>query len=141
MAYYPDLSPYSYDALDEQPEGEDVSALRGALNVGWLQAGIRYPRGAVPANFVTGLFRLCSQARWGHRGIHACNLGWCPVIQIGHYKVHRRGGCVVRLGSRVVIVRGPHHTYAAPDLVYHYVVRHKYRPPAEFIEAVLRSDG
>lgn len=30
--------------------------------------------------------------------------------------------------------------YAAPNLVYHYVTAHNYRPPDEFIEAVLHGD-
>jgi hypothetical protein len=30
-------------------------------------------------------------------------------------------------------------TYAAPTLVYHYVVRHHYSPPEEFVRAVLTA--
>jgi len=29
--------------------------------------------------------------------------------------------------------------YAAPDLIYHYVVEHHYCPPDEFIQAVLEG--
>ncbi|MCX7805518.1 MAG: hypothetical protein N3A38_10060 [Planctomycetota bacterium] len=30
--------------------------------------------------------------------------------------------------------------YAAPTLIYHYVVAHKYRPPQEFIDAVMTCE-
>jgi hypothetical protein len=32
-------------------------------------------------------------------------------------------------------------TYAAPVLLLHYVVVHKYSPPQQFVEAVLRADA
>ena len=40
-------------------------------------------------------------------------------------------------GSAEIRVRGANRVYAAPELVYHYVVAHQYKPPREFIEAVL----
>jgi hypothetical protein len=49
-------------------------------------------------------------------------------------------GHTVCLGSAEVRVVGAGVTHAAPDLIYHYVVRHEYRPPEEFIRAVLGQD-
>jgi hypothetical protein len=37
-------------------------------------------------------------------------------------------------------VAGSGKVYAAPTLVHHYVVAHDYRPPDEFIAAVLAWD-
>ena len=39
----------------------------------------------------------------------------------------------------MVIVRGAAHTYVAPNLIYHYVTRHWYRPPKGFVDAVLTA--
>lgn len=141
MTYFPDLSPYRYDefrnvaGLEDGAAREDVEALRAARNVGWLQGGVRFPRGATQADFRKRLFGLCRHARWGHRGIHVCNVGWCRLLPMSRRA--RRQGTVVRLGFHVLIVRGRDRIFAAPDLIYHYVVWHKYRPPDAFVEAVL----
>jgi hypothetical protein len=37
-------------------------------------------------------------------------------------------------------VAGDGRVYAAPSLVHHYVIAHGYRPPDEFIAAVLAWD-
>ena len=43
------------------------------------------------------------------------------------------------LGSAEIrVLGGGGKVYAAPNLIYHYVAKHKYRPPEEFIEAVMR---
>ena len=48
----------------------------------------------------------------------------------------RRGDEELRLGSAEIRVFGREEgTYAAPDLIYHYVVDHHYLPPEEFIKA------
>jgi hypothetical protein len=43
-------------------------------------------------------------------------------------EVYGHGHHLVRLGSIV---------YMAPRLVLHYIVEHRYRPPDEFVEAVV----
>jgi len=145
MAYYRDLSPYTYDGglcatEDNDPsEMADIEALSRAVNVEWLEGWHPYRQGSVETNFATELFHLCGQARWGHRGIHACTMGLCLIGRRFKHNTERWDDKVIHLGSHVVIVPGPDRTYAAPDLIYHYVVRHKYRPPDEFIRAVLRS--
>lgn len=49
-----------------------------------------------------------------------------------------RGGDVQRrLGSAEIAVATSATSFAAPDLILHYVRTHGYRPPAEFIQAVL----
>jgi hypothetical protein len=46
-------------------------------------------------------------------------------------------GQKIKLGSAEIHVKGPGgRTFVAPDLVYHYIVAHGYRPSIEFIEAV-----
>jgi hypothetical protein len=45
----------------------------------------------------------------------------------------------IDLGNGEIRVIGASAIYAAPTLIYHYVVAHSYQPPEEFIEAVLTS--
>lgn len=47
---------------------------------------------------------------------------------------------LLRVGSAEIRVFYQGKTYAAPNLLYHYVVEHHYQPPSEFIEAVLHGD-
>jgi hypothetical protein len=42
-------------------------------------------------------------------------------------------------GSGEIRVPGDRKVYAAPILIHHYVEAHGYKPPEEFIEAVIQS--
>ena len=108
-----------------------------ALNVGWLSS-IRYcPTGTTSDPFRRKLFQLCTGRRVRACGFHTCLLGLCKL------RPRRWGTPVVlddqeeRVGSGIIVVRGTHHAYVAPDLIYHYVTQHRYRPPPAFIDAVL----
>ena len=133
MTYFPDGSPYAYLA-----EVRDESA----VNIGWLDGGIPYPTREVPVAFVRRLRDICRSGVNRTRGLHQCNL--CPADQgtnwppspttirasAGDYVV---GGAEIRVPGRDGIV------YASPDMIIHYVEAHGYRPPDDFIEAVLAS--
>jgi hypothetical protein len=133
MMYFPDRSPYSY--LAEAPEDN-------AFNIGWLDRTVPYQTGDVPADFVVALKDVCRSGVNRTRGLHQCNL--CPADQgttwppspttirgsTGDYVV---GGAEIRVNGRDGIV------FASPDMIIHYVEAHGYRPPEEFIEAVLAS--
>jgi hypothetical protein len=45
----------------------------------------------------------------------------------------------LNIGDGEIRVIGKSAIYAAPTLIYHYVVEHQYKPPDEFIEAVLKG--
>ena len=126
MAYFPDLTPYSFLA---------TATASPALNVGWLDPAHAFNRGTTNAEFHRRLFALCQQPVHRTRGIHRC--GFCPATS----ETVREAvdGQTVCLGSAEVRVVAQRTTYAAPDLIYHYVVRHQYRPPEEFIRAVLEQ--
>ena len=121
MAYYADLSPYTY-----------TPGHGPMLNVGWLAAGKAYERGPVPYEFATALHRLAQSPVNLCRGFHVCDL--CTPPSTEYYNVWstlRRGSGEVRVSSASGVV------YAAPTLVWHYVAEHQYLPPREFINAVL----
>ena len=128
MAYYPDLSPYIY-----------ISAGSGGdtRNIGWLDAEHAYPHDAVPDAFVERLWAFCRKKMLQTRGYHTCEL--CDAPLEAPFQAQRSAE-ILKLGSAEIRVFGAaDRVYAAPNLIYHYVVDHHYRPPEEFIQAVLAS--
>ena len=126
MAYFADLTPYSFLAS---------AATSPALNVGWLDLTHPFHQGATEPEFHHRLVALCEHPVHRTRGIHRCS--FCPVPGDGTAQRETLDGRTAVLGSAEIRVRGAGVTYAAPDLIYHYVVRHQYHPPDEFIRAVL----
>jgi hypothetical protein len=118
MSYFADLTPHTYT-----PTG-----LRVVRNVGWLDIGHPFPKGDVPAGFVEALGRLCQNPVHLHRGFHVCQFctgeaAWKTSANIGNGQIRVRG----RFGV----------WYAAPTMVHHYVLVHRYQPPRAFIRAVM----
>lgn len=127
MAYYPDLSPYSYLPGNARP---------GELNVGWLDRQHPFPTGVIPG-LAEKIFSLCRRPVNRTRGFHACE--FCDAPRMGVEVEHAQ--VKLRLGSAEIRVQGRAEVqFACPDLIYHYIVGHAYQPPAEFVEAVLALD-
>jgi hypothetical protein len=117
VTFFDDLTPYTYlHPEEEQP---------GTVNVGWLDRWHPFPVGETSAEFRARLQQLCLRRVKRTRGFHACD--FCK----GRARPH---------GSAEVRVPGAGRVYAAPELVYHYVAAHGYKPPGEFIAAVLVWD-
>jgi hypothetical protein len=138
MTWYPDLSPYIYLQEHRERHGlEHIPAGQVILNVGWLESGHDFPVGDPPPGFVDALAELCI----GHP--QALTRGWqnclfCTDEEYEYPSTFNIDGEKHGIGHgevRVISKGGP--TLSAPDLVLHYVDRHRYLPPAEFIEAVL----
>ena len=127
MAWFPDLSPYTYHP------GES-----GFLNVGWLERGHLFPRGPVPLEFASELRRLSEAPVNVTRGFHRCQLCNPPTEAIAALPACMSVWWMDRVGGAEVHVKGADGTtYAAPSLIMHYVSEHQYQPPRQFIEAVL----
>jgi hypothetical protein len=110
------------------------------LAVGWL-GFFTLRRGATPLRFQELLGQLCRRypPRTATPGFHPCLLGTC----LWRWWVRRRFGFVAGNGEIIVPGRGGK-VYRAPTLIAHYVREHRYKPPKEFVEAVLalyRSTG
>ena len=121
--YIPDLTPaeYSNDHLD----------------VGWLEKGYDFTVGGVPDGFLDKIFEYSLRPAIASRGSHPCD--FCEVQTFSMTVMH--GKIKKNLGSNVIQVVGKNGiVYMAPDLIYHYVEAHNYRPPQEFIDAVMESD-
>ena len=130
--YYPDLSPYTYFARSE-PEGLKP------LNVGWL--GHKCPRGETSPEFKSRLFQFCLddtivQLARGFHNCTFCHMSLDRWLSSAESRYGPRAHCA-SIGNGEIRVIGPKALYAAPALVYHYVVEHRYKPPDEFIQAVL----
>jgi hypothetical protein len=133
MTYYEDLSPYQYIG-DSVPDGVT------AVNVGWLELHRDFPRGDVPEEFLDSLSDIVKHHRQAKtRGWHRCQLhhsgGEQPypaIVEIGGQRLSL-GGAEVR------VVSVPGVWMIAPDLILHYVADHFYRPPEDFLEAVIRK--
>lgn len=131
MAWFQDLEPCTYFG-DEY--ADDLSA------VGWLARGKPYASGEVPDEFFFKLGRLLKRP-------------WAPIIFCGSHSCEfcRFTGGV---GTRVttprwsdvyvparscvnLFVPGNGTIYVSPESIAHYVDAHEYRPPDEYIAAVL----
>jgi hypothetical protein len=117
MTFFEDLTPYTYFHPEDEPPG--------TVNIGWLDREHPFRTGRTSAGFRTKLEGLCRRRVKQTRGFLPCY--FCK----GSNRPH---------GSAEMRVAGVGKVYAAPELVHHYVVAHGYKPPDEFIAAVLAWD-
>jgi len=129
MSFFEDLSPYSYQRV---PSGLSVR------NVGWLATGRPFSVGDVADEFLDRLWEYCKFPVMQTRGVNGCEL--CTPMNFD-FVTARHNGETLELGSAEVWVFGgtEHSIFAAPDLIFHYVTEHGYRPPTVFIDAVLHG--
>jgi hypothetical protein len=116
MTHYRDLSRYEYVWGDRTPD--TVPAI---VNVGWLAKAEPFLAGESIPGFAERLRLFCEQPILLTKGLHTCEL------------------CGRASGNGEIRVLGSERFYAAPVLILHYVTRHEYRPPDEFIRAVIEG--
>jgi len=112
-AYYPDLSPYNYSW--EMPE---------CVNIGWLDEKHDFEKGEVPDGFIEKLKKMPRFAQ--HCGYHNC-----PFCEGGRDT----------WSSSIKLAIGEGVVYLFPELTMHYISKHQYKPPQEFIDAVLKMEN
>lgn len=113
MGYIADLSPYNYKPFCKGPPDDRV------LAVGWLDSSVPFTKGSSDPHLLRVLKILAAKPVNLTRGFYTCP-----------YCRRARGNGEIRVAG----VNGL--TYAAPVLISHYVEKHNYLPPVEFIEAV-----
>jgi len=108
-SYFQDLTPYAYGRPDD------------CLNIGWI--GKEIPEiGDVSDEFIKKLEEVELSDEFTaerHKGFHRCEI--CGKI----------------MGSSVKKISGNGKCYKFPSQVSHYVKDHNYKPPQEFIEAIM----
>lgn len=115
MAWYEDLSPIDYFG------SEASNHLRA---VGWLAKDHPYPVGETARETFERLRELLKDP-W-----QPCvGAGWheCELCQFDGQK-----------GSSNLFVPGDGVLYVAPELITHYINSHRYVPPSEFLDAIVR---
>jgi hypothetical protein len=123
MTYFEDLSVYRYFP----PFQPDVIV----RNVGWLDASHEFSRHTPTAELLDALWDYCSILVESTRGVHDCEFCADPRNTFERHSVRRL------LGTGEIRVFGPAgDVFAAPNLIYHYVSEHEYRPPLEFLRAL-----
>lgn len=128
MSYYPDLSLYTY---------HKSGIAHSAVNVGWLDCEFPYPQGPVQDDFLAKLWTFTRLNLIRMRGFHTCNL--CSLKKPSTLSITREGE-TLHLGTAEIRVFGEDGMiYAAPNMIYHYIKEHSYKPPDEFINAVLNG--
>lgn len=133
MTYFADGSEYSF--LNTGEAGP-------IINIGWLDPAHPLPTGHVPGDVIRTLARLCRDPVHGTRGFHTCK--FCPPAGADRepFTTGRDEDGEFMVGSAEIRVAGPSGvTFAAPDMVIHYVTEHGYQPPDEFLAALGSSAG
>ncbi len=131
MTYFADLTTYRYARYPDE---------QAALNIGWLSGTMPYDSGDVPPEFVERLAAYCT-AHLFHLffGYHECEFCF-PDGPRTSYSSREEFFEAVGMGDGEIRVPGVGgRVYAAPAMIYHYVAEHHYRPPDEFIDAVLNA--
>jgi len=144
MAIYADLGPIDYFR----------SATSSWRAVGWLGEGHPFRQGEVSGAFFDRLCTLLLSPwqRFGFLGFHGCDL--CPddlprgldgaeIREVLRRRFREQntmqvGANELLMGCKNLWVPGTGCVYVAPSLIAHYVRAHRYAPPEEFIDAVLR---
>jgi len=98
----------------------DSDALR---TVGWLGEDSDFQHGEVQLNFFERLKLLCADP-------------WEPVVSAGLHQCQLCQFDGPRF-SRNVFVPYQGQIYVAPVGIVHYIAAHRYRPPQQFVDAVL----
>lgn len=106
------------------------------LAIGFLQYGQRFEVSTQYKALVAQLLPYCAPQNRVAALPQAMD---CPLCR--EKVVVEIAGESVQLGSAEIRVIGEQAIYAAPDLLPHYVDKHGYKPPDEFIEALQQGSG
>ena len=124
--HFQDLMPYTY--LNHEPDAD-------LLAVGWLDAEHQFTRGPLPEGVLERILALCLQPINQTRGFHQSPFYKSALLG---YPVEYKGQKML-LGSAEIRVLGEGKSYAAPNLIYHYIKDCGYLPPQEFLDALMSS--
>ena len=136
MAHFHDLAPCTYFRDETLPP---------LVAVGWLDEGHEFPTGEVPPGLLPRLiaFRRSAKSPWGcmFLGYHGCY--WCSRDAQARKgmsaEAHSLSEYLCWWSKTNLFIPGDGVVYASPEGIIHYIVEHRYRPPAEFIDAVLAA--
>jgi hypothetical protein len=104
------------------------------MTIGWLLKGHEFPQGDVEIEDLENLSDLGYLLEEQSRGYHYCTFCGDAKLQ---YAWSEKFDSKYSLGSAEIRVRSDDGAlYIAPNLIVHYILDHRYLPPAEFLRAV-----
>ena len=109
------------------------------LYVGWLCREHPFRTGPVEHSFIEKLWKHCLHPVLPSKNFHRCDL--CSNAPSGLLSVTFQSQTAQLGAAEIRVLDHQGRVYAAPDLIFHYVTVHRYRPPKEFIAAVNRYEG
>lgn len=118
MSFFPDMG---WESL--VVSGDHIRA------IGWLHPAYPYTKGEVPAEFLARLKEFTARNGDSAEALYFGAFGGYHTCEFCG-QAHGIGNFGVPNGNLL---------FVAPEMVVHYVEEHGYRPPVEFVEAVLRS--
>lgn len=121
MTYYKDLTIYS----------EHDRIFDNAKTIGWLDKHHPFESGSISSDLLKKLSILLKYPPRRSMGFHTCEFcgGSNQIIQVCY-------GTEIALGSYEIYVLFDKAIYISPSLIYHYIVKHHYKPPDIFLEAL-----
>ena len=150
MTYFPDLSPCSYggDILRDFEEWveEDTSTIRMRryptrtlpLPVGWLSSGQPFTQGTVSPEFRRRLDVVLEQGYETGTYVGSHNCEFCDASGAPPGDATKKPSTHdVPSEFHNINIPGRHAVYYAPELIAHYIDEHGYRPPDEFMTALI----
>jgi len=120
--------PYLADLLEYQPTS---SLARSVKSVGWLESGYAFRIQEPQPTLLDAIWKYCSILVSPTRGLHVCSF-----CELAHNTFSRHGIRLVLGSAEIVVFDAKGNAYAAPNLVYHYILEHQYCPPDEFLQAI-----
>lgn len=125
MTTYRDLTEYSHMV--------EPCAFSNVLNVGWIDPQRSFPTGAVSKSVKEALLNLAF-GQFVAKAVVEPSRALPLCAACGDVVRIERGGKA--LTDSELWVPGKGKTYACPILIIHYIERHNYLPPEEFLDAV-----
>lgn len=122
--YYQDMTQYNYggiyDIIKKDAKLSKLVDVYGKyVNIGWLSKDYDFERGDVPNGFIQNL-NIKKKRESIHRGYHNCDF------------------CGNSHSCSIYKIDGDEKSYIFPDMLQHYIEQHKYKPPQEFIDVVMK---
>lgn len=127
--HYVDLTPYSRQIAPY--------TLSGVVNVGWIDIRSEFESGAVPAAFFERLKLIAGGV--GDFKALVEPIRELPVCEIcGEVELRNAKGMLIP--NAEIWVPAEAKLYASPITILHFIEIHGYRPPVEYINAVIGVD-
>lgn len=99
--------------------------------IGYLSIDEEFEKGEVSMNFLTKLRVLWHEGNVsGSLGFHECEF----CIDEGNYEGRGKSSSEKTLVDKENKIK-----YIFPEMIFHYITKHKFKPSNEFIEFVMRS--